>query len=592
MSRLNTALERALPIVAAAYGDQFGVGVTLSGDDARTDGKTIFLPLLKNMSELKDVLFGYLAHEASHVRDSDFDVVRQCKSAIEKSFLNLIEDIRIEKSIQEVFPGTQFTLTAMEDYIFNQGWSPVPTSDENEATQLQRYLYHRLYGEYLNRECYKALIPISRKVVEETFPMGFFIRLDGLLSKYMGSMASSSDALQIARGILKALKDAEEEEKQNQPDSDDPSDSSSQDDQPDDQSNDGSSDSNDGDANGDSSQGDDQADQNDSPSSTGDSGNSLDSTNSDDASDPSQSDSSQGDDQGEIPQSGNGASLHERLLNESDLPEDAVSALRDSLVDQAVSDSQGKPVSINTSSVGKESGANGDSSNLSAGILASSSIRSRLIGLLAAKSRQQQRLHTRGKRIDGKRLTRIVNGDSRVFIQRDEKQTVETSVHVLLDCSGSMYDIQDIANQATTSLALAVSSIPKCDIAVSMFPGIGGDVSPMIRRGQPVRAVLNRLDVSSSGGTPLAQAMLYAARDLASSNRPRKVLIIVTDGGPNNPYSVHYMNQIMDGFVDTYAIGIGSTAVSSYFKKWSVINDVKELQNALFTIAGKFLDLN
>ena len=209
MSRLNTALERALPIVAAAYGDQFGVGVTLSGDDARTDGKNIVLPLLKNMSELKDVLFGYLAHEASHVRDTDFDVVRQCKSAIEKSFLNLIEDIRIEKSIQEIFPGTQFTLTAMEGYIFNQGWTPVPTSDENEATQLQRYLYHRLYGEYLNRECYKALIPISRKVVEETFPIGFFIRLDGLLSKYMGSMASSSDALQIARGILKALKDAE-----------------------------------------------------------------------------------------------------------------------------------------------------------------------------------------------------------------------------------------------------------------------------------------------------------------------------------------------------------------------------------------------
>jgi cobalamin biosynthesis protein CobT len=587
MSRLNTALERALPIVAAAYGDQFGVGVTLSGDDARTDGKNIVLPLLKNMSELKDVLFGYLAHEASHVRDTDFDVVRQCKSAIEKSFLNLIEDIRIEKSIQEVFPGTQFTLTAMEDYIFNQGWTPVPTSDENEATQLQRYLYHRLYGEYLNRECYKALIPISRKVVEETFPIGFFIRLDGLLSKYMGSMASSSDALQIARGILKALKDAEEE-KQNQPDSDDPLDSSSQDDQ----SNDGSSDSNDGDANGDSSQGDDQANQNDSPSSTGDSGNSLDSSNSHDASDPSQSDSSQGDDQGEIPQSGNGASLHERLLNESNLPEDAVSALRDSLVDQAVSDSQGKPVSINTSSVGKESGANGDSSNLSAGILASSAIRSRLLGLLAAKSRQQDRLHTRGKRVDGKRLTRIANGDTRVFIKRDEKQQVETSVHLLLDCSGSMHSIQHIANQATTSLALAVSSIPKCDIAVSMFPGIGGDVSPMIRRGQPVRAVLNRLDVSSTGGTPLAQAMLYAARDLASSKRPRKVLIVVTDGEPQNPGAVHYMNQLLEGYVDTYAIGIDSTAVSSFFKNWSVISDVKELQNALFTIAGKFLDLN
>jgi cobaltochelatase CobT len=86
--------------------------------------------------------------------------------------------------------------------------------------------------------------------------------------------------------------------------------------------------------------------------------------------------------------------------------------------------------------------------------------------------------------------------------------------------------------------------------------------------------------------------MLYAARDLASSNRPRKVLIVITDGDPAEPDAVRYMNSILQGYVDTYAIGIGSTAVRSFFDNWSVINDVTELQQALFTIAGKFLDLN
>lgn len=585
MSQLNTALQKALPIVAAAYGDQFGVGVTLSGDDAYTDGKNIVLPLLDNMSELKDVLFGYLAHEAAHVRDSDFSVIAECKSPIEKSFLNIIEDIRIEQLIQEEFPGTQFTLNDMWNYVVEQGMSSPAKPDDNESTQLHQYLLHRLRSEVLKREASEPLFKSSELIVEQTFPMGFFIRLDGLIAKYMPSLTSSQDALALARAILKALEEAEKEEQENSSNPDDSDNSTSQDEQSDGQGEQSDS--------GDS--GDDSSSEGDADQDGNASGNDLDdqsgSNAGDSDSDGSQDSSGYSDDQDDT-DSGNGASLHERLINESDLPEDAVSKLRDSLVDEAVNDSQGKPVRIDTTSVGNESGSNGDSSNLSAGILASSSIRSRLIGLLAAKSRQQQRLHTRGKRIDGKRLTRIVSGDSRVFIQRDEKQAVETSVHVLLDCSGSMCDIQHIANQATTSLALAVSSIPKCDIAVSMFPGINGDVSPMVRRGQPVRSVLNRLDVSSSGGTPLAQAMLYAARDLASSNRPRKVLIIVTDGGPNNPYAVHYMNQIIGGFVDTYAIGIGSTAVSSYFDKWSVINDVKELQHALFTIAGKFLDLN
>ena len=90
----------------------------------------------------------------------------------------------------------------------------------------------------------------------------------------------------------------------------------------------------------------------------------------------------------------------------------------------------------------------------------------------------------------------------------------------------------------------------------------------------------------------MAEAMLYAARELVASKRQRKVLIIITDGAPNNGGAVRYLYDLVAGHVDTYAIAIGSTAVSQFFEKWSVINDVKELQQALFTIAGQFLDLN
>lgn len=605
MTMLQTALERALPIVAAAFGEQFGVKVVLSGADASTDGKTITLPMLDNMSELKDVLFGYLAHEASHVRDTDFDVLQLCKTKLEKSFLNLIEDIRIEKSIQEVFPGTKFTLTEMENYIFHKGWAPVPKSENNEATQLQLYLYHRLYGEYLNRKCYLPLIPESRAIVESTFPDSFLIRLDGLLAKYMGSLKTTMDAWKISKAILKALEDAEEEERQNQQKAEQKQQSqdSSQDGQ-------GSSRNTSGDGGSDC-----QPNAGGSDSSSGDSGSNTSNVGSagdqgpqgntqgsnqdssgDQSSQPGSDNQTQGDSQDDGG-SGNKADsqyggLAHRVRNESDLPKDAMDQLKSTFVQEARKDNKGERFAIRASSLGNQAPNNSDKSSLQAGILSSSAIRSKLLGLLQAQNREKQWLNTRGKRVDGKRLSRIAYGDSRVFIKREEHQRPDTAVHVLLDTSISMKYIQDVANQATVSLALAVSSVPKCNIATSMFPGINGDVSPMVNRGQPVRANLGRMVVKSGGGTPLAEAMLHAAKELAASKSQRKVLIIVTDGDPDNGPAVRYINSIITNHLDTYAIGIGSQAVSTYFEKWSVISDVKELQNALFQIAGRFLDLN
>ena len=216
MNKLQTALERALPIVAAAYGEQFGVNVVLSGTDAYTDGETIYLPLLNAMSDLREVLFGYLAHEAAHVRSSDFNTLKKCKSPMEKSCTNLIEDIRIERLIQEVFPGTQFTLNAMWSYIVEQGMSPPATPEDNEATQLFQYLLHRLRSEVLHRDASTPLAESSQRVVEQTFPVGFFVRLDGLLGKHLDNLTCSDDCMKLARAILKALKDAEEEERQQQ----------------------------------------------------------------------------------------------------------------------------------------------------------------------------------------------------------------------------------------------------------------------------------------------------------------------------------------------------------------------------------------
>ena len=387
MNQRQSALERALPIVAAAYGEQFGVRVVLSGSDAMTDGKTIVLPMLDNMSEMKDVLFGYLSHEAAHIRESSFDTFKKCRSEIEKSMTNLIEDIRIERAIQLAFPGTQFTLEAMENYIHERGWTPVPTAAESEASQLFRYLYHRLYGEFLDRQVYQPLIPESLKVLEQTFPRGFFVRLDGLLAKYMLSMTTSDDALKVARAILKALKDAEKEEEQERksgPDSDssqppDPS-PDGQGDSSDPNSNSENSSSENGDTQGDSSP--EAADQTDGPS---DASGEQSMSDQDSAGDQAESDSSS-DDSSDAGAGG----TYERVMSEQDMPTNPGQQLKEDLCSQAREDQSGKSFEIDTG-VGQDMrNGNGDTSELQAGILTSSSIRSRLLGLLQAETRQRQ----------------------------------------------------------------------------------------------------------------------------------------------------------------------------------------------------------
>ena len=551
---MQSALERALPIVATAYAEKFGINVIFSGDTASTNGKDIVLPLVDNLSELKQVCFGYLAHESSHIKFTEFSLIGETNSAIERSFLNLLEDIRIEKLIQEEFPGTEFTLSAMEQCLFDKGLIRSAHEQENEASMLFAYLYVRLYGEVLQRACYaEKLIQQNRQAVEQVFPAGFIIKLDVIFEKYLAKLTSTRQCLEIARRILSALEEAEAEAEAKE--------------------NGDSSTARNGQADNDTQPGDSSGHESIEGEAAPDTGN--------DGNEESVSFANQGDDK-----------LSTKIQNETDLPTDVMELVKDLLQQNAKSANQGR-VRINACTAGKRPKLSGVKEDLSDGLLSSSIIRAKLLGLLQAKTREQRTLTERGKRVDGKRLHRLVSGNSKVFVQQSEKDKTSTSMHVLLDNSSSMRDQQLVANQAALSLSLAVSMIPQCDVAVSAFPGNSGcDVCPVIERGKPVRPNIGLFNVKSTGCTPLAEAMLYSARELSLSKRERKILIIVTDGAPDCGDSVNYMNHLMDGHIEIYAIGINSNAVRDHFKNWSVIKSVNELQSALFQIASQVLKLN
>jgi len=102
-------MEGRIEKVAKMLSDKHGVRVVFKGSECKTDGKTIWLPSVKNPSEeLIRRMESHLDHEAAHVLLSDFSVVKANAGDRELNpYLQLMEDLRIEgaNGIRRIWPG-------------------------------------------------------------------------------------------------------------------------------------------------------------------------------------------------------------------------------------------------------------------------------------------------------------------------------------------------------------------------------------------------------------------------------------------------------------------------------------------------------
>ena len=562
-------LKDTLPILAAAYGRQFGVSVRIGGDQAYTNGQIIQLPLIEN-PDLKNVVLCYLIHEAAHIRFTDFSI--QKESEFQHTLRNIFEDVRIEKGMYEdEYPGTKNHLCGLWDYSLSNKEGLIP---DNPAALFINYILFRSRFMQYGTDVLKYAYETTERAVEEQFPKGLFVRLDVLFDKYFDSMASTLDAHNFAIEVIEALKQAEEEEKADQKEQDSEPDSKAEEGNDDSSSNTGYS----------SNQG------NDTTSESRDSGSDSNSNSDSNAEDNSQEGNSGGE---------GDSSLTEKILAETNLPQDALEEIANELSkaaeDEESESGQGR-VQMSSDGAGSEvdntTWGRGDTETLKDGLLHSSKLRAQLTGFLQSQTKARNSHREYGSRFDSKRIARAVSGERRIWKHKTKKELVDTSVHILLDKSGSMGGhTQIVANNATLSLAMAISQVPKADVAVSIFPGVSSSaVSPVIKRNVPVRPKLESFAVPSSGGTPMGEAMFFAAQELANvSTKNRKVLIVITDGEPNNSDLVAYINRLIEPEIDVYAIGIGDSSVRYHFRNHQVINRVEDLQNALFDLAKGFL---
>ena len=549
---MNHPLKNALPIVAAAYGEKFGVKVLIQGQDAFTDGERIVIPTANpDDPHYQQIAWGYLAHEAAHIRHTNFDMVKKASSKpIRKALLNIVEDVRIENELAKDYPGTRRSISQVIEYMVDTQQMCVPEQPE-PASNLQAWLLFRLRCHFLGQ---KALTPLYQAVderVRQLFPAAAMSRLSAMLTA-VPSLASTGEVLKLVDAIVAML---EEESRPPQ----DESDADGGDDIGQDASNDSNSSS-------------DSQTPETSSSATGDAAETSDSDNSDQAD-----------------------NLRQALeASAAHFEPDTFAQVAEVLSEQAEGHQGVTPLSLPQA----EQAMLGDEAILTLSASESAQIRARLRGMV--QSSQDNRNHAKryGLRVATHRLAASQAGESRLFIQRQPRIAPNAAVHLLVDISGSMgkpigegnRKYFHVANEAALALAMALEGIPGVVPAVSYFPGIHQEVSIALLPKQSVRHRAACFDQKPRGCTPMAQAMWFAANSLLAQKQKRKLMIVLTDGDPDDWAATHdIVDRCRRSGFELLGIGIQTRSVEKFFPRSIVINDVKDLKRELFEVTQQLI---
>lgn len=597
MKDLN--LRKAFPIVAAALGNKLGVNVMVTGTQGCTNGDEIHLPSYDGDDPgYKVVAWGFLAHEAAHIRYTDFSICARVTDKFRFSVLNVLEDIRIEMLINHLYPGTRFTIEKMVLHIIQTGDFHALTQEAHPAAILHDYMLYHLRCACLNQTALNALAEQADLILESTFPVGMVTRLAGLLSE-VPHLASTWDALALTDRILAMLQEEEENERQRQQkqssgqggSDSQPHDANDSDGQPDDAGPDEAGDQ--PKHSGDESSPDDsdgevgQDGQGDQPNGAG--------------GDSAQDDSADADPPngcGNANQGGPSGSALSKLLQaeEDDIPDDIMETARQIL---EIADKEASDMTFPAPQK-PEAGQSGS------GLLAkveteTGRLRSAMQGIIQSERMNRPVYKDSGRRLDSRRLHRLFSNDARVFQRKTHQESPNTAIHLLLDRSPSTakaiaqgVKLFDIAAEATLALSLSLEGMPGVNPGITAFPGHNGSPSHVIEilgHGQRVRPNVGNfaVPVSVYGSTPMTEAIWFCASGLMACKESRKVLVVLTDGEPDDDIgTLDILKRCRASGIEDIGIGIG-VDVKHLFTTALLINDVRELRAKLFQISKELL---
>lgn len=606
---MKEPIKNALPIVAAAYGEKFGIHVLFQGKQAKTDGKTIILPVAElNSPEDKAVMWGYLAHEAAHIRYTDFNVVASINHPIKHALLNIVEDIRIELCLAKAYPGTLNTINAVITYLVENKEIRYPKQDTPvNLLQMMCLLTLRL-------NCLKqrALTEIQQQVktsMDKIFPLSF----NQFLSKHFEEvphLTSTQDALNWVNILLLNVMnlpdltthdDRTEDHKPNQTSTDTPSQSKQQS-IPSNKLNSKQSHS-DHDSNLGKNQqseskimGDETSIENNLKSSDRNSDFNHTSHNSTQVNSDSDLDL---DNNSQISTRMALEKLASTIINAdpSDIQADIFSKAANKLNKMAKNSEKRTIIDIGRVEVAKAHNGSGELNQLKIAQKESSLLRIRLRNWLVALQQTKPAPKQKGQRLITKRIGLSQAGETRIFEQHINKITPNADIHLLVDRSSSMNRTTtvnqtisrycDIANQAALSLALALEGIVGISLAVTYFGKAGNHpaLTTVLRPNELVTPNASKFYQYANGNTPMAEGIWFAVHDLLKLKGKRKIIIIITDGKPSSSeQTIEVINSCIENNFELIGIGIQEDYVKTLFNRSIVIDDPSRLKDSLFSL--------
>ncbi|MCZ2112916.1 MAG: VWA domain-containing protein [Anaerolineae bacterium] len=570
------SLERALPAITSFITERTNIPI-VRADRAATDGNVIYLPRLPELDlEERDVVktVAWIYHENGHIKHSDFSL--SGNTPLERAIAGVLEDIRIEGLVMRTFPAARRYLCRMVDILVEDGeagkypcFKPA-LEGATEAEVLQYYMLYKLRHDVLSQRGVAPVLEPTAKVAEARFPVGMKTRLDALMYEVV-NCESEREVFDLTAAIIKMIKEEKEKEEDKERERKQRESSSGAGNG---QPQAGAGDPSQGESSGES--GGETGEQGDTQSTANSSG-----EGGQQAGEPEQSESSSG-------AGGNGAGGAKALEELLSMVDDQVAQDVGEMLEQAINQAAAKaewtrksvampnvhPMKLRRSAV--------DMNKIRASINA---IRTKTLNWMSSAS-ETDKLHSRaGVMLDFSRLHAVPFGGD-VFVRESEGIDLNAAVSVLIDRSGSMQSEIQQAAYAAMATMLAFD-VPGIETQVSVFPTcVGGEEGVgVIKRWQEApRDLASRIaSLTTDGGTPMSEAMLWAAADLVRREETLRIVVVVTDGQPNNLESAK--DVVARARADSIAVvglGIGVDPSGVFGEKHSAaLTDINELSGAM-----------
>lgn len=625
----RTTLLNALPIVASALGRKYGVAVEIGGRDAMTNGQRIILPALPLDDQKAALLaYGYLDHEAGHVRLTDFTAVQPdltAASPLKHQLWNIFEDIRVEHAMGQMFPGCRINLEQLTRQLVADGIFEV-SSEAEPVKVLQSYLLYTLRSSVLGQQALTPMALICEDLLSRLFSLELRVRLSMILGK-VGGLRSTRDALRLADEVIDLL-EQELQDPEHTGMGDQTQDSSSNEERapcsgssaelgpPDTGSGQGENSSSGRESSG--AQGIEnqpkgsRADQEESPNDTPRSASPEETTENDELETSSGLNGNFG---GPNQDANDARAIRDEMTGAGGLVSRIATdkgALRQilttdpskfapdfgSVLSQQLQESCAKSNDCHSKNVRValvEPPPEGTPAQGQALITEvknqTRALLTRVEALVQAFRQERSRLSLCGKHIDTRELHRLAVSDLQVFSTLRRRQTVNTAVQIVLDASSSMRDSRiEVARRSALAAALALQSIPGTTVNCVAF-GKKHHVTVLTCFGERVEPTASRYAaIEAEGSTPLAEALWWCATALLFRQEERKILLVITDGEPNDRNAARdVIQRYLNSGIEAIGLGIELPLIEDLFPASQIIHSVQQLPKALFGLLEQAL---